>query len=376
MEEFIKFMTDNLVWVIVIAVAFAVIVAVLVIVLALGAKRKKRRLAADADNEAASAAAGNADIVYDATPIDDAPAAKPADKPDAQVLSDNIPEPAAKAAAKTAAATAGSETEDAAATDVPAEQKTVRVMPKKAAAPAKKIKRPTGKWIIEHKGAGEYASKLCASNGEVMLTSEAYSSENGARTGIGTIVKATETGEFVIYRDKNGNYYYKLKSANNRLLCVGEIYKAKDQCEKAVESVKRIAADAIVTDDVAEGAKYVEYKPAALDEAELKRGARGRWRVEPTEDGRFSAKLYANNGQLMLATEEVSSLKRATDAIETVKRNAAQGNFIIDRDKFGRYYYKLRNAQRSVICIGEAYDKLDSCVSAIESVRRFAATSE
>ena len=74
-------------------------------------------------------------------------------------------------------------------------------------------------------------------------------------------------------------------------------------------------------------------------------------------------------------TEEVALEKSAKNAIESVKKNAEQGNFIIDHDKFGRFYYKLRNAQKSVICIGEAYETLDSCTSAIESVRRFALTA-
>ena len=78
----------------------------------------------------------------------------------------------------------------------------------------------------------------------------------------------------------------------------------------------------------------------------------------------------------MLATEEVASKKNAESAVDSVKKNALAGNFIIDRDKFGRFYYKLRNVQKSVICIGEAYESLDSCVSAIESVRRFALNSE
>lgn len=78
-----------------------------------------------------------------------------------------------------------------------------------------------------------------------MLSSEIYSSEEGARAGIATIVRnITESGRFVVYRDKNDNYYYKLKTSGNKLLCVGEIYKSKDQCERAVESVKRLAADA------------------------------------------------------------------------------------------------------------------------------------
>jgi len=241
--------------------------------------------------------------------------------------------------------------------------------PKKEEKPAKKL---LGKWIVEIKSDNEYVSCLLASNGEIMLGSETYSTEEGARNGIETIIKGVETGKFVIYQDKNKNYYYKLKSAGNRLLCVGEIYKSEDQCLKAVESVKRIAKDSPVTEGLVEGHKYVEYTPVQLDEETVKKGLKGKWKIETLANGHFSAKLYASNGQLMLATEEVSARKNAEKAIESVTKNASAGNFIIDKDKFGRFYYKLRTAQKSVICIGEAYESLDSCTSAIESVRRFA----
>ena len=218
-------------------------------------------------------------------------------------------------------------------------------------------------------------SKLLASNGEVMLSSEIYTTEDGARNGIATIIKGIDNGTFVIYEDKNKNYYYKLKTSNNRFLCAGEIYKSEDQCLKAVESVKRIAKDSVITEKVVEGAKYIDYKPAQMDMQAIAKGLKGKWKIETVHNGKFSAKLYASNGQLMIATEEVSQKKSVMNGIESVTKNAIAGNFIIDRDKFGRYYYKLRNAQKSVICIGEAYESLDSCVNAIESVRRFAANA-
>ena len=233
-----------------------------------------------------------------------------------------------------------------------------------------------GKWIVEYKGEEEYLSKLLASNGEVMLTSEIYKSEDGAVAGISSICRGVQNGKFVVYQDKKSNYYYKLKSSNNRLLCVGEIYKSKDQCLKAVETVKRIASGSVVADDLVMGEQYTPYTPQEISGSENKKTAKGKWKIEKGEQGEFSAKLYANNGQLMLSTEEVATKKSAENAIESVKKNSALGNFIIDRDKFGRYYYKLRNAQKSVICIGEAYESLDSCISAIESVRRFASNSD
>jgi len=239
---------------------------------------------------------------------------------------------------------------------------------KKEVKPAKKL---NGKWVVEFKSAGEYMSKLLASNGEVMLSSEIYTTEEGAKNGIQTIIKGVDSGKFVIYQDKNNNYYYKLKTSGNRFLCAGEIYKSEDQCLKAVETVKRIAKDSTIVDKLVEGAKYIDYKPAKLDMKAIAKGLKGKWKIETVHNGQYSAKLYASNGQLMIATEEVSQKKSVVNGIEAVTKNAIAGNFIIDRDKFGRYYYKLRNSQKSVICIGEAYESLDSCVSAIESVRRF-----
>ncbi len=256
------------------------------------------------------------------------------------------------------------------------EEKKTTAKNKEKEAPAQNKKTIMGKWIVEYKGEEEYLSKLLASNGEVMLTSEIYKSEDGAVAGISSICRGVQNGKFVIYQDKNSNYYYKLKSSNNRLLCVGEIYKSKDQCLKAVETVKRIASGSMIAEDLVMGEQYTPYTPQEISGSETKKTAKGKWKIEKGEQGEFSAKLYANNGQLMLSTEEVATKKSAENAIESVKKNSALGNFIIDRDKFGRYYYKLRNAQKSVICIGEAYESLDSCISAIESVRRFASNSD
>lgn len=235
-------------------------------------------------------------------------------------------------------------------------------------------KRMLGKWRIIVKGENAYIAALHASNGEVMLTSEIYSTEDGARSGVETIRRGTETGNFVIYRDKGGDYYFKLKSAGNRLLCVGEIYKTKDACEKAAESVKRIAKDSPILARVTKGEEFIAYTPAQVTPPPKK--SQGKWRIEEGENGGFSAKLYANNGQIMLSTEEVASRKTAEKAIDSVRKNCAAGNFYIDKDKFGRFYYKLHNVQKSVICTGETYDKVDSVISAIESVRRFASNAE
>jgi len=246
----------------------------------------------------------------------------------------------------------------------------------KAPAAVKTAKpKALGKWVVEQKSDDEFISLLSASNGEVMLTSETYVSEDGARKGIETIIKAVESGEFVTHKTKNGTFYFKLKSSGNRLLCAGEIYKERTSCENAVESVKRIAADSPVVEEVSQGERYYAYKPVKLTDKAISDAPTGKWKIETNEDGKFYATLYASNGQVMLSTEEVSSKSTALSGIENVKKNALAGNFVIDKDKFGKYYYKLRNAQKSIICIGESYKTADSCISALESVRKLAAKS-
>ena len=194
------------------------------------------------------------------------------------------------------------------------ENSSKKATPKESETPEKPARKMTGKWVIECKREGEYVAKLVASNGEVMLNSEIYSTPAGARSGINTIINGVVNGNFVIYRDKSGDYYFKLKSANNKLLCAGEIYKTKDGCVSAVESVKRIAESAVLVEGVSERNHYIDYTPIKLTEQALS-GAKGKWKVEQTENGGYLARLYANNGQLMLATEEVSKKAIALNAI-------------------------------------------------------------
>ena len=157
------------------------------------------------------------------------------------------------------------------------------------------------------------------------------------------------------------------------MLCTGENYSTNDQCLKAVESVKRIANSSPISEQVIEGNQCIVYTPSEI--GNQNKTAKGKWKIEKTLEGKFVAKLFASNGQLMLATEEVVNKKNAENSIESVKKNSLEGNFIIEKDKFNKFYYKLRNAQKTVICVGETYEKLDSCISAIESVRYFAINS-
>lgn len=236
-------------------------------------------------------------------------------------------------------------------------------------------KKTLGKWVIKEKGEGEFVAYLYANNKEIMLTSETYSSPDGAKKGIATIRKNAAIDEnFTYYRDKNKNYFFKLKTSKNRLLCAGETYANKSACLKSIESVKNFV-DSPLAEKIEKDVTIINYTPGQ-DEAYAPRKNSGKWVISELDDETFIAQLFASNGELLLSSESYASYSSAKDAVENITQNGLNGNFIIDSDKKGRYFFKIRNAQKLTLCVGETYSQLTACQSAIESVFGFLKTAK
>lgn len=297
---------------------------------------------------------------------------KPASKAEEKKPMKTAAKTAAKSAAKDVKPTARASAEPAAKKSA---SKTADKPAAKKAEPVKEAKATVGKWIIKEKGEGEFVAFLYANNGEIMLTSEIYTSEESARAGIDTIRKNVDGGTFVNYKDKNKNFYFKLKSVKNRILCVSETYKSEALAESAKESVKRFVSSPVQS-GVEKDITVVKYVlPKKEEPVDTRSAYSGKWKIEKDGDT-YMAKLFASNGELLLNSESYVSYASAKSAIATIVTNGVAGNFIIDSDKKGRYFFKLRSAQKATLCIGETYAKLDSCQSAIESVRRFLKTAK
>ncbi|MCH5270674.1 MAG: YegP family protein [Lachnospiraceae bacterium] len=116
-----------------------------------------------------------------------------------------------------------------------------------------------GKFVIKETKTG-IKFDLKASNGEVIATSEVYSSEDACKKGIASVQKnapvaavenqtvegyATEKNpKFEIYADKAGEFRFRLKATNGQIIAVSEGYKALASCKNGIESVKKNAPDA------------------------------------------------------------------------------------------------------------------------------------
>lgn len=107
-----------------------------------------------------------------------------------------------------------------------------------------------------------FVFNLKAANGEIVATSEVYSSMDSCKNGIESvktnapiaeIEDQTEKGfatasspKFEIYKDKKGEFRFRLKAKNGKIIATGEGYSALAGCKNGVTSIKKSAPTAKV----------------------------------------------------------------------------------------------------------------------------------
>jgi len=107
-----------------------------------------------------------------------------------------------------------------------------------------------GKFVITTRKDGDFQFNLKAGNGQVILTSQGYASKSGCENGIESVRKNSQNdGAFERNESKNGKFYFNLKAANGQIIGSSEMYESKSACENGIESVKKNAPDATVSEE-------------------------------------------------------------------------------------------------------------------------------
>ena len=117
-----------------------------------------------------------------------------------------------------------------------------------------------GKYIILTKEKG-FTFNLKAANGECILVSELYSSEDSCRNGIASVAKNApianiedqtvkdfeekKNPKFQIYTDKAGKTRFRLRARNGEIIGVSEPYNSKQSCKNGINSVIRNSSSEI-----------------------------------------------------------------------------------------------------------------------------------
>ena len=121
-----------------------------------------------------------------------------------------------------------------------------------------------GKFVIRKVASG-IKFDLKATNGQVIATSEVYTTEAACRNGIESVMKNAPVAnvedqtvenfenlthpKFEMYEDKAGEFRFRLKARNGEIIAVSEGYKAKASCENGIDSVKKNAPEAEIVEE-------------------------------------------------------------------------------------------------------------------------------
>ena len=92
---------------------------------------------------------------------------------------------------------------------------------------------------------GDYYFNLKAPNHEIILASEGYTTKSSAEKGMESVrVNAPEDNHFERKIAKNDQFYFNLKAANGQVIGTSEMYTTKAGRDNGIESVKKNAPNA------------------------------------------------------------------------------------------------------------------------------------
>lgn len=106
-----------------------------------------------------------------------------------------------------------------------------------------------GKFEIKKRKNGEFQFNLKASNGQVILSSEGYTTKANCTNGIESVKKNSQVdARFDKLEAKNGKFYFNLKATNGQIIGTSEMYETAASRDNGIESVKKNAPEAEVVD--------------------------------------------------------------------------------------------------------------------------------
>ncbi|NDV42362.1 MULTISPECIES: YegP family protein [Flagellimonas] len=102
--------------------------------------------------------------------------------------------------------------------------------------------------IYRDKG-GEFRFRLKAANGQNILASEGYRAKSGCTNGIDSVRRNSQDDDmYERLESSSGKPYFNLKAANGQVIGTSEMYSSHSAMENGIASVKNNAPGATVED--------------------------------------------------------------------------------------------------------------------------------
>lgn len=201
---------------------------------------------------------------------------------------------------------------------------------------------------------GQHYFSLVAANGQNVLRSEGYATSQSAVGGMKSVVaNGVDKANFEVLEAANGEFYFNLKSAaNGQIVATSETYTTKTSANRAVTTVqklllvsgsnpelipalKRERFEVFTGEDkkayfhlragngeiVLQSQGYTSRTSAqkGIDSVKANGAADARWEVIETIDGQYGIRLKASNGQIIARGESYASKSGANAAVDAIQ---------------------------------------------------------
>jgi uncharacterized protein YegP (UPF0339 family) len=104
-----------------------------------------------------------------------------------------------------------------------------------------------GKFVIKKDASNQYRFNLKAANGEIILTSEAYTSKQNCHNGIQSVKNnAHDDNNYQRLTAKDNSPYFNLIAQNSQVIGTSEMYSSAAARENGIQSVKANAPGASI----------------------------------------------------------------------------------------------------------------------------------
>lgn len=183
---------------------------------------------------------------------------------------------------------------------------------------------------------GEYYFNLVATNHEVVLSSEGYTSRSGALSGILSVLNnGGEAENFELREANNGQFYFVLKAGNGQIIGMSELYSTKGNATRGVGTTSTVTGDYLAFIATRTGARFTVFEG---------------------NNGLYYFNLKARNGQIVLQSQAYSTEAAAMNATFAVSESGVNSNnYDIKASADGGAYFNLRSANNEIIGTSEIY---------------------
>ena len=108
-----------------------------------------------------------------------------------------------------------------------------------------------GKFVVTVRKNGDFQFNLKATNGQVILTSEGYTTKAACLNGIESVRKnAPVEDRFEVKVAKNGKPFFNLKATNGQVIGSSQMYASERTMKQGIASVMRNAPESPVVEEI------------------------------------------------------------------------------------------------------------------------------